>query len=237
MPDLYPWKEVKAGENPSEIQHIIDILAIRFTSRSYKSCSLCSRRSHKMRIKYGNCTDEQCNKESDCPVQYRHRQCEKHSSKVTLETVFKHNCSQLNHIDFKHPVRTDQVRKQKYIFSMTELVKSKIEDLVTEGGVTKPSEVRLLLLRDSDIDRASMPSLKQLQNYLCYRRKKILNQKRLNSRKKLKLKSYLQNVNENERKFGRQILQKLYATSIISAFRRVKSILRSAFNSISPLWK
>ena len=140
---------------PIKLQKIM-IMPIVNKSNLVK-CTVCKNDHHKMRIQYAYCNNVNCNEKELCPRRTKILTCKKNETEnlVRMYTANKHNS---NHFKLKQ-------------HGISPSVKELIEDIINNYD-NRPKRVHIKLQSiKSRVDR--MPSLKQVQDFIKNRRKRI----------------------------------------------------------------
>ena len=134
------------------------------------NCSICKTKNHKMRYKTGRCNDKSCNSQIACERRVKILLCQK-KERVVYFTKGEHNS------EFK-------LRRPTH-FGISASVKEKIEELIcTFDSRPKRLHVKLQKLKSKNkFNFDHMPTLKQIQDYINNRKKKIGDDNNLNELK------------------------------------------------------
>jgi hypothetical protein len=135
-------------------------LSFSIQKSSLVNCSICKSKTHKMRYKLARCNDKTCNNVDACPREVKILYCQKRET-VAYYTKGKHNAP----YNERRPTH----------YGITPIVKEKLEDLIFNYD-SRPHRLHLKLNKLKEkkkIDIDHMPTLKQVQDFISNRKKRI----------------------------------------------------------------
>ena len=165
MPLVLPyqlWKKFQNLADFNEFKNSIPDFRVRHTK--YSTCTMCekNKNSHKMKIQYNYCINQDCNKFDACKKEYKTTICMK-SEDANFRKHFFYQIGVHNSI---------QLHKEKPRGISTQ-TKDVIEEIIHEFDC-KPKNIHLKLLKPLYKSRIDIyPDLSQIQNYIKYRRYKM----------------------------------------------------------------
>jgi hypothetical protein len=144
-------------------------------------CSMCHSKTHKMRYKIGRCNDKTCNNaDAPCERIVKILYCQKREH-VALYGKGEHRAESKDRLPKHHGI--------------SETVKEKLEDLICNYD-SRPLRLHVKLeklKRKQKIEIDHMPTLKQIQDFVSNRRRKIGDYNNMDE-----LKSFISNLSYKE---------------------------------------
>ena len=164
MPRIVPFSLVNTFENKYDLDEYMTKLppSSCYKSNKVKGCHICSQKDCQMKVQYVFCTSEICNKANVllCPCRYKIEICEKYGS-VHVSKAFEHL--------YNHTLSSENRKRH----GLTPQAKEIAEQIIFHHGITKPNRIQYTMNNKFKDMIDHMPTLKQVQNYVKTRRRKM----------------------------------------------------------------